>query len=70
VTWEAKLLARPAFVVSCGDMLLKKISFPLSARQKQPSGSNLVFLSEHVSLCYVVVRWVSRLMAIRLNICS
>jgi hypothetical protein len=63
--------SNPVFVVSCGEMLLlKRISFPLSVRQKQPSGSNLVFLSAHVSLCYVVVGCVSRLLAVRLNIRS
>jgi len=39
----------PAIVVSCGGMLtLQRISFPLSLRQQQLSGSNLAFLSTHV----------------------
>ena len=40
-----------AIVVSVGEMLiLKRISLPVSLRQHQQQGSNLVFLTAHVSL--------------------
>jgi hypothetical protein len=42
----------PAIVVSSGEMLiLKRIQFPLSLRQQQPSGDNLAFLSAYFSCC-------------------
>ena len=61
MTWEAKPLARPALsspaiIVSGDEMLIQKmISFPLSVRQQQPTGSNLAFFSVHVSPCCIVV---------------
>ena len=57
VTWEAKPQARPiqSSDVSGNEMLiLKRILLPISLRQQQSSGSNLTFLSAHVSLCCIV----------------
>jgi hypothetical protein len=51
-------------------LILKRISFPLSLRQQRPSGSNLAFLNARVSLCCVVVGYVSRSVAVHVNICS
>jgi hypothetical protein len=57
-----------AIVVSGVEMLiLKRISFPLSLRQQQQSGSNVALLSAHVTLCCVVVGCLSRSVAVRLN---
>jgi len=58
-------------LLSAGEMLiLKRILFPLSLRQQQPTGSNLAFLPAHVSLCCVTVGCVLRLVAVHLNVCS
>jgi hypothetical protein len=36
-------------------LILKSISLPLLLRQQQTSGSNVAFLSAHISLCCFVV---------------
>jgi hypothetical protein len=51
------------------QLILKRISLPVSLRQQQLSGSNLAILSAHVNLCFFGVGCMSRLVAIRLNIC-
>ena len=54
-----------AIVVCGGEMLiLKRILLPVSLRQQQPG-----ILNSHVSLCCVVVAYVSRSVAVRSNIC-
>jgi len=48
--------SNPAIVVTGGEKILKRISFPLSLRQQQqqPSGSNLAILRAIVRLHCVV----------------
>ena len=51
------------------QLMLKRILMPVLLRQQQPPGSNLTFLSAHISLCCVVSCF-TRSVAIHLNICS
>jgi len=72
VTWEAKTLVSPSnqvIIVSGSEMfILKRISFPLSLRKQQPSGSNLVFWAHTSVRC--VIGFTLRSVVICLNICS
>ena len=60
------------------QLILKTVLFPVSLREQQPPGSNLAWLSSHVSLCCVHVGvgvgvgvgCLSRSMSVRLNMCS
>ena len=51
-------------------VILKKIELHVFLRQQQPSDSNLAFWSAQVTLCCVVVGYISRSAAVRMNICS
>jgi len=65
--WTSGATLKPWF--TCKQLILKKILLPVLLRQQQPPGSNLALFSTHVSLCYVTIGFVSRLVAVHLNIC-
>ena len=51
------------------QLILKRISLPSSLRELQPSGSDLAILRAHVNLCFFGIAYISKLVAIHLNIC-
>jgi hypothetical protein len=51
-----------------GQLILKRIFYPVSMRQQQPSGRNLAFFNEYVNSCYVLIGFVLSSLAVVLNI--